>query len=163
MHKTTTKGTCSNLKWFWLYFWSKKKFHPCLNFYRKKKEIGHLKKTAKFGIRIPSHQNRQLAIYSLTCGNHPPKTCLQDYRSILLSSRQIWMRPTSTDIAWVRWVHCESIDPVKTSDRFKWRLIKWSSLLRFKQLFIRWKLIIYFLNCNNRNNIEFDFFPFLYL
>lgn len=130
---------------------------------QKKKRNWPFKKTAKFGIRIPSHQNRQLAIYSLTCGNHPLETCLQDYRSILLSSRQIWMRPTSTDIAWVRWVHCESIDPVKTSDRFKWRLIKWSSLLRFKQLFIRWKLIIYFLNCNNRNNIEFDFFPFLYL
>lgn len=115
----------------------KKKFHPCLNFYRKKKEFGHLKKTAKLGIRIPSHQNRQLTIYSLTCGNHPPETCLQDYRSILLSSRQIRVRPTSTDIAWVRWVHCESIDPVKTSDRFKWRLIKWSSLLRFKPFFIR--------------------------
>lgn len=145
-----------------MYFWSKKS-SILVSTFTEKKRNWPFKKTVKFGIRIPSHQNRQLAIYSLTCGNHPRETCLQDYRSILLSSRQIWMRPTSTDIAWVRWVHCESIDPVKTSDRFKWRLIKWSSLLRFKQLFIRWKLIIYFLNCNNRNNIDFDFFPFLYL
>lgn len=163
MHKTTTKGTCSTIKKIWLYLWSKKSSILVSTFTGKKKEIGHLKKLQNLAFRIPLHQNRQLAIYSLTCGNHPPETCLQDYRSILLSSRQIRVRSTSTDRAWVRWVHCESIDPVKTSDRFKWRLIKWSSLLRFKPFFIRWKLIIYFLNCINRNNIDFDSFSFLYL
>lgn len=147
-----------------MYFWSKKSSILVSTFTGKKKRNWPFKKKpAKFGIRIPSHQNRQLAIYSLTCDNHPLETCLQDYRSILLSSRQIRVRSTSTDRAWVRWVHCESIDPVKTSDRFKWRLIKWSSLLRFKPFFIRWKLIIYFLNCINRNNIDFDSFSFLYL
>lgn len=150
MHKTTTKGTCSTIKKIWLYFWSKKSSILVSTFTGKKKEIGHLKKLQNLAFRIPLHQNRQLAIYSLTCGNHPPETCLQDYRSILLSSRQIRVRSINYTITILSSVFYCSITEITINFNIASSFFLWNIVYTLTQL---WKCILCFLSDKNTRNL----------